>query len=313
MSHDHDHAAHDHAHEDYDPRNELVTVRDLLRYAVSAFNRAGLHFGHGCADAYDEAVYLVLHSLHLPLDRLEPFLDACIPADERGEVLDLIDTRIETRQPAAYLTHEAWLGDYRFYVDARVIVPRSFFAELIEDGLAPWVDDPEAVESALDLCTGSGCLAILMAHRFPNAHIDAVDVSPEALEVAQRNVDEYELNAQVELIASDVFSALAGRRYDFILSNPPYVTQAAMDELPEEYRHEPALALGAGEDGLDVVRTILAEAANFLKPGGFLAVEVGHNRALVEAAWPDLPLTWLATRGLEGAIFLARREDLPGA
>lgn len=320
MTHEHTccggNGCHDHEHdagEVYDPRSELVTVRDLLRYAVSAFNRAGLHFGHGSADAYDEAVYLILHTLHLPLDRLEPFLDACIPSNERAEVLELLDARITTRQPAAYLTHEAWLGEYCFYVDERVIVPRSFFAELLEDGFAPWVDDPDSVESALDLCTGSGCLAILMAHAFPNAHIDAVDLSPDALDVARRNVDTYSLEDRIELIASDVFQGLAGRRYDLILSNPPYVTTAAMEELPEEYRHEPALALSAGEDGLDVVRVILAKAAIFLKPGGVLAVEVGHNRALVEAAWPDLPLTWLATRGLDDAIFLVHREDLPGA
>lgn len=317
MSHDHDH---DHEDSDYeldehehDPSHELVTIRDLLRFAVSRFNREGLFFGHGSSDAYDEAVYLILHTLHLPLDRLEPFLDACIPSDEREEVLAVIDERVAKRIPAAYLTHEAWLGDFPFYVDERVIIPRSFFAELLENGLTPWIADADAVTDALDLCTGSGCLAVLMAHAFPNAKIDAVDLSRDALEVAGRNVFDYGLDERVTLIPSDVFSALAGRKYDLILSNPPYVTQEAMDELPDEYRHEPELALAAGEDGLDIVRKIIAEAANFLKPGGLLAVEVGNNRELVEKAWPDLPLVWLATRGHDEGVFVIRREELPGA
>ena len=307
-SHDHDH--HDHAH---DPRDELVTVRDLIRFAVSRFNRAQLYFGHGSADAYDEAVYLVLHSLALPLDRLEPFLDACIPSDERGAVLDLIDARADSRKPAAYLTKEAWLGDFRFYVDERVIVPRSYFAELLEHGLMPWISDPEAVTSALDLCTGSGCLAVLMAHAFPNAGVDAVDLSADALDVAKINVEDYGLEDRIELIKSDLFGGLGGQRYDLILSNPPYVTQEAMDELPPEYRHEPEMALAAGEDGLDIVRRILAEAPAHLNPGGLLVVEVGHNRHLVEAAWPELPLVWLNTDGHDEAIFAIHREDLPGA
>jgi len=317
MSHtheqDHDHDEFEIEDHEHDPRNELVTVRDLLRFAVSRFNREGLFFGHGSTEAYDEAVYLILHTLHLPLDRLDPFLDACIPSDEREEVLAVIDERVVRRLPAAYLTHEAWLGDFPFYVDERVIVPRSFFAELLQNGLSPWIREPEEVHNALDLCTGSGCLAILMAHAFPNAKIDAVDLSTDALEVAGRNVFDYELDERIELIPSDVFSALEGRRYDLIITNPPYVTQQSMEALPAEYRHEPELALAAGEDGLDVVRRIIAEAANFLKPGGLLAVEVGNNRALVDAAWPDLPLVWVATQGHDEAIFVIRREDLPGA
>ena len=303
---DHEHHTHDH-----DPRDELVTVRDLLRYAVSQFNRAKLVFGHGTEDAFDEAVYLILHTLHLPLDRLDPFLDACIPSDERAEVLAVIDERVQSRKPAAYITGEAWLGPYRFSVDERVIVPRSYFGELLQDGFAPWIQDPEEVEAALDLCTGSGCLAIVMAHVFPNAKIDAVDLSDGALAVAHTNVADYGLEDRVELIRSDVFEALGDRSYDLIISNPPYVTQEAMDALPPEYRHEPEMALGAGEDGLDVVRTILAQAQAHLNPGGVLAVEVGHNRHLVEAAWPDLPLTWLNTAGADEGVFLIHREDLP--
>lgn len=311
MTDSHHHDQHDEHHE-HDPRDELVTVRDLLRYAVSRFNRAGLYFGHGSGNAYDEAVYLILHTLHLPLDRLEPFLDACIPSDERADVLDVIDQRVDSRKPAAYLTGEAWLGDFRFKVDERVIVPRSFLAELLENSLSPWIDDPCSVTSALDLCTGSGCLAILMAYAFPDARIDATDLSADALAVAAGNVSDYGLDSRIRLVQSDVFGALDGTRYDLILSNPPYVTTAAMDDLPAEYRAEPAMALAAGDDGLDVVRTLIARAATHLNPGGWLAVEVGHNRELVETAWPMLPLTWLNTRGHDDAVFLIQREQLPG-
>lgn len=289
---------------------ELHTVRDWLRWGTSRFNEAELFFGHGTENAYDEAVWLILHALHLPPDRLEPFLDARLTHGERLAVLDLLQQRMTRRIPAAYLTHEAWLGDFRFYVDERVIVPRSYFAELLAEGFAPWVDDPEAVEDALDLCTGSGCLAILMAHAFPNAQVDAVDISADALAVAQRNVDDYGLAEQVRLVASDVFAGLKNRRYDLIISNPPYVTADAMADLPPEYRHEPALALGAGDDGLDVVRRILAEAGNHLKPGGVLAVEVGYNRDLVEEAFPELPLMWIDTPSSENKLFLIHAEDL---
>lgn len=289
---------------------ELHTLRDWLRWGVSRFNEAQLFFGHGTDNAYDEAAYLVLHALHLPPERLEAFLDARLTPAERTAVRDLLQQRVARRVPAAYLTNEAWLGDFRFYVDERVIVPRSYFAELLAEGFSPWIDDAYAVEDALDLCTGSGCLAILMAHAFPAARIDAVDISAPALEVARRNVADYGLEEQVHVIESDVFAALGGRRYDLIISNPPYVTDAAMADLPEEYRREPALALGAGEDGLDVVGRILAEAALHLKPGGLLAVEVGHNRDIVDAAFPQLPLTWLDTPSSEGKLFLIHAEDL---
>ncbi len=291
---------------------ELVTLRDFLRWAVSRFNEAGLHFGHGTQDAYDEAAYLLLHALHLPLDRMEPFLDAALTESERETVFVLLERRIRERIPAAYLTHEAWLGDFPFYVDERVIVPRSHIAELLlDDPLAPWIGDPEAVDSALDLCTGSGCLAILLAHAFPNARIDAVDISADALEVAARNVADYELGDRIELIRSDLFAGLAGRRYDVIISNPPYVTGESMRTLPAEYRHEPALALASGEDGLDAVRDILARARDHLKPDGILAVEVGGNRAIVEEAFPRLEFTWLESKSGEGMVFLMQREQLP--
>ena len=299
----------DHEHE-HGPLAELVTVRDWLRYAVTRFNRAGVFCGHGVHDSFDEAVWLILGSLALPLDRLEPFMDACIPSEERIALLEAIEQRVDERIPTAYILGEAWLGDFRFTVDPRVIVPRSFFAELLEDGFAPWVDDPEAVASVLDLCTGSGCLAILMAHVFSNAEVCAVDLSEDALEVARINVADYGLEDRIELVHGDVFEALEGRRFDLILSNPPYVTAEAMDALPPEYLHEPQMALASGDDGLDVVRRLLAEAAEHLNPGGILAVEIGHNREIVEAAFPDLPFQWLSTRGGDDMVFLLRREDL---
>ncbi|CAG0927071.1 MAG: 50S ribosomal protein L3 glutamine methyltransferase [Rhodocyclaceae bacterium] len=289
---------------------ELLTLRDMLRWAVSRFNAAGLFFGHGTQDAYDEAAWLVLHALHLPPDRLEPFLDARLAAAEKEAVAALIDRRIAERIPAAYLTHEAWLGDYRFHVDERVIVPRSHIAGLLmEDALAPWID-AGAVEDALDLCTGSGCLAVLLGLTFPGARVDAVDLSEDALAVARRNVADYGLDARIALHRSDLFAALDGRRYDLIVSNPPYVTAAAMRALPPEYRHEPALALAAGEDGLDIVRRLLDDAGKHLKPGGVLVVEVGDGRDAVEQSFPSLDPVWLDGGDDGKGVFLLRQEAL---
>jgi ribosomal protein L3 glutamine methyltransferase len=291
--------------------NELHTLRDWLRFAVSAFNEAGLSFGHGSASAYDEAAYLILHTLHLPLDTLEPFLDARLTAHERNALLTLFSKRVETRLPAAYLTHEAWLGDFKFYVDPRVIVPRSFIAELLAEQLSPWVGDAASVTRVLDMCTGSGCLAILAAHAFPCAEVDAADISADALEVAKRNVSDYGLQARVHLVQSDLFANLQGRKYDLILSNPPYVDAVSVASLPAEYRHEPMLALASGEDGLDATRAILRQAARHLNPGGLLIVEIGHNRSALEACCPDLPFTWLDVAAGDEYVFLLRREDLP--
>ena len=292
-------------------RATLKTVRDCLRFAVSRFSEAGLHFGHGTDNAYDEAAYLVLHTLHLPLDRLEPFLDSALTPSEVGAVLDLVARRVDKRLPAAYLTNEAWLAGHRFYIDERVIVPRSFFAELLDEQMAPWVDDPDAIHSVLDLCTGSGCLDILAALAFPNAHVDAVDLSRDALDVARRNVADYGLQDRVQLIESDLFGALGGRQYDLIISNPPYVNAASVAALPPEYLHEPVLALGSGQDGLDATRAILRSTAAHLTPDGILAVEIGHNRAALEAAYPDVPFTWLEVAAGEDFVFLLHREDLP--
>ncbi len=295
----------------FDDTESLITVRDWLRFAVSRFNEAELFFGHGSDNAFDEAAYLILHTLHLPLDRLEPFLDASLTHGESEAVQAILERRVRERVPAAYLTHEAWLGGHRFHVDERVIVPRSFIAELLHEQFAPWIDDPDTVTHALDLCTGSGCLAILAALAFPNAGIDAVDLSKDALEVAAKNVADYGLDERIELVESDLFAALGGRTYDLILSNPPYVNAESVATLPPEYQAEPTLALGSGEDGLDATRQILAHAKTHLNPGGVLVVEIGHNRDALEAAYPALPFTWLGTAGGDQFVFMLRREELP--
>ncbi|CAN7322110.1 50S ribosomal protein L3 N(5)-glutamine methyltransferase [Trinickia sp. LjRoot230] len=289
----------------------FTTVRDLLRYSVSRFNAAGLAFGHGSANAYDEAAYLILHTLHLPIDTLEPFLDARLLPSEIDEVLGIITRRADERLPAAYLTHEAWMHGCRFYVDERVIVPRSFIGELLDDGLQPYVADPDEVSAVLELCTGSGCLAILAAHAFPNADVDAVDISADALEVARINVAEYGLDERIALFEGDLFAPLAQRRYDVIIVNPPYVNSTSMDALPAEYRHEPALALAGGEDGMDVVRRIIDEARGWLTDEGVLVVEIGNERTNVEAAIGGLDLVWLSTSAGEDSVFLIQAGDLP--
>lgn len=290
--------------------SELLTLRDWLRYAVSTFTEAKLTFGHGSLNAYDEAAYLILHALHLPLDTLDPFLDANLTAQEKSTLLELLKRRVEQKIPAAYLTHEAWLGEFKFYVDERVIVPRSFIAELLRERLFPWVADADNTTAVLDLCTGSGCLAILAAAAFPNAMVDAVDLSPEALQVAQRNVADYELQDRVNLIQSDLFAQLSGRQYDIIISNPPYVDAESVSALPAEYLHEPKLALGSGNDGLDATREILKHAAAHLTQHGILIVEIGHNRDVLEAAYPDLPFTWLEVSAGDEFVFLLHRNDL---
>ena len=285
-------------------------MRDLVRFAVTMFNDEKLFFGHGSANAFDEAAYLVLHALKLPPDKLEPFYDARLTSSERDAVLNVIERRVRERIPAAYLTNEAWLGEYKFYVDQRVIVPRSFIAELLREELSLWIADAEEIESVLDLCTGSGCLAILAALTFPHAVVDAVDLSADALEVARRNVGDYALNDRIELIRSNLFDELDESRYDLIISNPPYVTAKSMSALPQEYLREPEMALASGVDGLDHVRVILREAPNFLNDGGLLVVEVGFNREGVEAAFPHLPLTWAETSAGDGVVFLVTREEL---
>ncbi len=288
-----------------------MTLRAVLREAVTQFKRAGLAFGHGTHNARDEAVYLILHTLKLPLGELDSVLERQLSPRELDAVRAILRRRVRERTPAAYLTHEAWLGEFKFYVDERVIVPRSFIAELLRDGLAPWVSDARRVRSVLDLCSGSGCLAVLAAHAFPNASIDAADLSPAALQVARRNVKSYALAKRVRLVRTDLFDRLTACRYDLILSNPPYVDAAAMRALPREYRREPRLALAGGRDGLVLVRRMLAQAAAHLNPGGLLVVEIGHNRAALEKTFPRLPFVWLETSAGNDFVFLLSREDLP--
>ncbi|VVE16014.1 50S ribosomal protein L3 N(5)-glutamine methyltransferase [Pandoraea anhela] len=288
------------------------TLRDLLRYAVSRFTEAGLAFGHGSASAYDEAAYLLLHTLHLPIDTLDPFLDARLLSEEIARVLSVINRRAGERVPASYITNEAWMHGHRFYVDERVIVPRSFVGELLEDALQPWVDHAESVADVLELCTGSGCLAILAAETFPAAQIDAVDISSDALDVARINVADYGLEDRVALHLGDLYTPLPkGKRYEVIITNPPYVNEGSMQVLPAEYRHEPRLALAGGDDGMDVVRRIIAGAREHLTDDGVLVVEIGNERHFVEAAFPDLPITWLATSAGDDMVFLVQAADLP--
>lgn len=289
----------------------LDTVRDFLRFAVSRFNEAGLFFGHGSDNAHDEAAYLILHTLNLPLDILEPYLDARLLPQEKHRLLELIERRVKERVPVAYLTRHARQGDFDFYVDERVIVPRSFIAELLGEPLRPWIEYDELVHNVLDLCTGSGCLAIQAACHYPDAVVDAADISLDALEVAAVNVEDYGLQERVNLIHTDLFEGLEGR-YDLIITNPPYVDAESVAALPPEYRHEPEPALGSGEDGLDAVRRILPQAARFLNPHGVLLAEIGHNRDSLEAAFPELPFVWLDTSGGDGFVFLLTREQLLG-
>ena len=289
----------------------LSTVRDMLRFAVSRFNEAGLAFGHGSDNAHDEAAYLILHTLNLPLDLLEPYLDAVLLPSEKRRLLALIERRVNERVPVAYLTNQAWQGEFDFYVDERVLVPRSFIYELLGEPLRPWIEYDELVHTALDLCTGSGCLAIQMAAHYPAAQIDAVDISLDALEVAAVNVEDYGLQERIQLVHTDLFEGLEGT-YDLIVSNPPYVDAESVEALPEEYLHEPELALGSGEDGLDATREILLQAAKFLNPRGVLLVEIGHNRDVLEREYPELPFVWLDTSGGDGFVFLLTREQLLG-
>jgi ribosomal protein L3 glutamine methyltransferase len=290
----------------------LITVRDWLRYAVSRFNSAELAYGHGTSNARDEAAFLILHTLKLPIDQLDPWLDARLLMSERAALRTMIETRISTRKPAPYLTHEAWAGGHAFYVDERVIVPRSYIAELIAQGLESVLPEAEDAKRVLDLCTGSGCLAILAALAYREADVDAVELSPDALEVAERNIAAYGLEDRVRLVRSDLFDGLEGRRYDLIISNPPYVSAESLAAFPPEYAAEPAMAHAGGDDGLDIVRRILAEAPAHLTPDGTLVMEIGTGRAILEAEFADLPFLWLDTEESEGEVFAMSAADLAG-
>ena len=289
---------------------ELHTVRDLLRYAVSRFNGAALSFGHGSDNAWDEAVYLLLHTLHLPLDTLDPFLDARLLPEERERFLKLLERRVTERVPAAYLTGEAWLQGHRFKVDPRVIIPRSPISELLADSLSPWIDDPDSVDYVLDLCTGSGCLAVLAALAFPNAQVDAVDLSEHALEVADQNIELSGLDGRIATHCSDLFDQLPDCEYRLILCNPPYVNSHSMEALPQEYRHEPTMALAGGEDGMDLVRRLLRDAPSFMAPDGMLVLEIGNEYDHFVAAFPELDPVWLSTENTEDHILMLTRDQL---
>lgn len=286
------------------------TLRDLLRYAVTRFNTAQLFFGHGSANALDEAAYLLLHTLKLPLDKIDPFLDARLLPHEIDAAMAVIERRATDRVPASYITQEAWLGTYNFYVDERVIVPRSFIAELIPERFSPWVQDPEEVTDILELCTGSGCLPIMLADAFTNAHVDTVDISKDALAVATKNVATYALEDRITLIVSDLYSNVPDKLYDMIITNPPYVNADSMRQLPQEYLHEPQIALAGGEDGMDLVRKIVEGAASRLKPNGILMVEIGNERVFAEEAFAEYGLTWLSTSAGDDMVFMLTAEQL---
>ena len=292
---------------------QLITLRDWLRYAVSRFNAAELVYGHGTASASDEAAFLLLHALHLPIDQLDPWLDCRLLSTERLAVHQIIEQRIATRKPAPYLTRQAWMLGHAFYVDERVIVPRSYIGELLAGDLEGITTDPESICTILDLCTGSGCLAILAALRFENAKVDGSELSTEALAVADINVRAYDLADRVRLVSSDLFAGLSGREYDLIIANPPYVDAEAVAAFPPEYAAEPRLAHAGGADGLDLVRRILAEAPQHLTPDGVLLVEVGRGRQALENEFSHLPFLWLDTNDSTGEVFVLSRSDLENA
>ncbi|WP_274629964.1 50S ribosomal protein L3 N(5)-glutamine methyltransferase [Arvimicrobium flavum] len=305
-----------------DPRaevSELVTLRDLLRYAVSRFSAADLYYGHGSSTPIDEAAFLILETLHLPIDDFNAFADARLTAREKALLGERIALRIEKRLPAAYLTGRSYLAGVPFRSDARALAPRSFIAELLRSPLfdgsgegMSLVENPDEVTSVLDLCTGGGSLAILAAYAFPNADVDAADLSSDALSLAAENVADHGLGDRVTLMNGDLFEAIGRRAYDLIITNPPYVGREVMEVLPDEFRHEPAMALAAGEDGFDIVRRILADAREHLNPGGGLLCEIGTDRELLEAEYPDTPFLWLDTEGSESEVFWLERDQLPG-
>lgn len=288
---------------------ELHTIRDIIRWATSRFNAAGLYYGHGTENAWDEAVALVLHTLHLPYDINPGVLDANITHHERDQLIALIQRRVTERVPAPYLTHEAWFAGLPYYVDERVLVPRSPIAELIENEFEPWLDATK-IHHILDLCTGSGCIAIACAKAFPDATVDASDISTDALAVAKINVLRHSVEDTVELYHSDLFESIPQKKYDLILSNPPYVDAEDFAALPDEYKHEPKLGLEAGDEGLDFVMRILHDALHYLTPTGAIIVEVGNSEYALADKFPEIPFTWLEFQRGGGGVFLLTAQQL---
>lgn len=289
--------------------SDLKTIGDVVRWATSRFNEAGLYFGHGTESAYDEAMSLVLRALHLPYEINSSTLNARLTATEKDHLFQLIQRRINERVPVPYLIHEAYFAGLPFYVDERVLIPRSPIAELIENDFAPWCN-AENFHHILDLCTGSGCIAVACAKTFPDAKVDATDISKEALEVAKMNVQRHEVSQQIHLIQSDLFSNIPARKYDLIVSNPPYVDAEDMASLPREYHHEPALGLAAGSDGLDLVKNILQNAGKYLNKNGVLIVEVGNSEYALAEQFPDLPFTWIEFQRGGGGVFMLTAKQL---
>ena len=290
------------------PTSNFTTVRDFLRFAVSSFSEARLVHGHGASNALDEAAFLLLETLHLPVDDINPWLDAKLLPAEREKLANILEARITTRKPAAYLTKRTYIHGVPFYVDERVIVPRSYVGELLFSGLFGGdghnlIDDPQGITAVLDLCTGSGCLAILAAGIFPNAQIDAVDLSPDALEVARINVRDHSMQDRIMLHQGDLFAPLAGKKYDFIMTNPPYVAEAEVAAFPQEYAHEPVMAHIGGKDGLGIIRRILAAAPTHLNKGGGILCEIGTGREILDAEFPNLDFFWLDTEESSGEVF----------
>lgn len=288
--------------------SELTTIRDYLRWSVSQFNEFGLFYGHGTDNAWDEAAYLILRSLHLPHDTHPSFYDATLTIKERDLLNKQLHRRVHERLPTAYLIHEAWFAEMAFYVDERVLIPRSPIAELIQQGFEPWIES-EQVTDILDLCTGSGCIAIACAKAFPEAHIDASDLSHDALAVAKINVTRHEVEKHVTLYQSDLFDSLPMKQYDIIVSNPPYVDAADMAALPKEYHHEPSLGLQAGQDGLDIAIMILKNAHRYLKSNGILVVEVGNSETALTEKYPEIPFTWIEFENDSGGVFMLTAEQ----
>ena len=287
----------------------LTTIRDFIRWGSSEFVRNELSFGHGFGNAFDESRYLVLHALALPYDWSEAYLGAVLTPPEREQVIDILQLRINSRRPAAYITRESWFCGLRFYVDERVLVPRSPLAELIANQYEPWVDSSR-VQRILDLCTGSGCIAIASKYHFPAAEVCASDISPAALEVAALNLEQHDLSDQVNLYESDLFESIPAQSFDVIVSNPPYVDAEDMSVLSEEFRHEPAIGLRAGDDGLQLVDRILAGAGAFLSEHGVIFIEVGNSQAALEARYDFLPMTWIDFEFGGGGVCAIKAQDL---